>query len=55
MTDWIDERLKRFGYHIADRIVERTGLDRIAGDLTAFLLGLNGTINEMFADIDRDA
>ncbi len=52
MTEWIDERLKRLGYHIADRLVDLTGLDRIAGDLTAFLLGVNGTIAEMFTDHD---
>jgi 3-oxoacyl-ACP reductase-like protein len=57
MTGWIDDRLnvfaKNIGDHIADRIIERTGLHNISDQLGAFLLGVNGTIGDML--LDRDA
>jgi len=57
MAGWIDDRLnvfaKNIGDHIADRIIERTGLHNISDQLGAFLLGVNGTIGDML--LDRDA
>jgi len=51
ITGWVDHRINgfahRLGVHIADRIVERTGLDNIADHLGAFLLGVNGVIGDL--------
>lgn len=52
MLGWLEARVddvaRMVGNHIADRIIERTGLDNISDHLGAFLLGVNGTIQEMF-------
>ncbi|MGB0971627.1 MAG: hypothetical protein ACPGVG_11785 [Mycobacterium sp.] len=51
LTRWIDGRIDRLaqqlGVHIADRIVERTGLDNVSEQYGSWLLGLNSMLSKL--------
>jgi hypothetical protein len=41
VTRWIDARIDRFAVIVADRLLEKSGLDDIGEMFGAWLLGLN--------------
>jgi hypothetical protein len=46
-TAWVDGRIDRFGRIVADRLLEKSGLDQIGDQFGSFLLGLNDQLKDM--------
>lgn len=47
VTAWIDRRIAKFGVVVADRLIERSGLDEVGGMFGAWLLGLNDQLKNI--------
>lgn len=46
VTAWIDRRIDRFGAVVADRLLEKSGMNEVGDMFGAFLLGLNGELQQ---------
>jgi hypothetical protein len=46
-TRWVDGRIDRFGAVVADRLLEKSGLDTVGDQFGSFLLGLNDQLKDV--------
>jgi hypothetical protein len=47
VTAWIDRRIELFGHVVADRLLEKSGLDQVGAMFGEWLLGLNDQLKNL--------